>query len=341
MKSKLGFVLAGFVLATLFTIAVMPATATAGPIKLTYANFPPAPTFPCVQMEKWKKEVEKRTEGKVAVQTFPGGTLLGAKNMLDGVIAGQADIGCLCMAYQPGRFLITNAISLPLGLPNTEVASLTLWDLYKKYRPKAFDKVKVLAVFTCAPSNIMSKVPVRSLKDLKGLDLRSPGSNAPIFKAWGANQVGMPMSQTPEALQKGVVQGLFSSLEVLMDFKFAEITKYVTVTDTVVFPFAVVMNMDKWNSLPKDVQQVMEGLGTQQAAWTGAYMDKHVLESIAWSKKAQNVEFIVLSDGELAKWNKLLEPITANWIKANEAKGLPAKAIVQDIRDFAQMYAGK
>ncbi|MBP1700697.1 MAG: C4-dicarboxylate transporter substrate-binding protein [Deltaproteobacteria bacterium] len=38
-------------------------------IKLTYANFPPAPTFPCVQMEEWKKEVEKRTGGKVAIQT--------------------------------------------------------------------------------------------------------------------------------------------------------------------------------------------------------------------------------------------------------------------------------
>jgi len=57
-------------------------------IKLTYANFPPAPTFPCVQMERWKTEVEKRTQGKVKVDTYPGGTLLGAKNMFDGVAAG-------------------------------------------------------------------------------------------------------------------------------------------------------------------------------------------------------------------------------------------------------------
>lgn len=86
----------------------------AGPINLNYANFPPAPTFPCVQMERWKKEVEARTNGKVAIKTFPGGTLLKAKAMMDGVIAGQADIGCLCMAYQPGRFVITNATTLPL-----------------------------------------------------------------------------------------------------------------------------------------------------------------------------------------------------------------------------------
>jgi TRAP-type C4-dicarboxylate transport system substrate-binding protein len=48
-------------------------------IKLTYANFPPASTFPSVQMERWAKEVEQRTKGAVKVQTFPGGTLLAAR----------------------------------------------------------------------------------------------------------------------------------------------------------------------------------------------------------------------------------------------------------------------
>ena len=158
------------VMAAVVCSMVQPAVTDAGPVKLSYANFPPAPTFPCVQMERWKTEVEKRTEGKVAINTYPGGTLLGAKNMMDGVIAGQADIGCLCMAYQPGRFIVTNATSLPLGLPNAKVASMVLWDLYQKYLPSSFAKVKVLTMFTTAPANIMSKVPVRNLDDIRGLD---------------------------------------------------------------------------------------------------------------------------------------------------------------------------
>ncbi|MBW2022744.1 MAG: C4-dicarboxylate ABC transporter substrate-binding protein, partial [Deltaproteobacteria bacterium] len=138
---KIALVLSVFFVAMLMLMGMAPGVVNAGPIKLTYANFPPAPTFPCVQMERWKKEVEKRTNGKVLIQTFPGSTLLGPKNMMDGVIAGQADIGCLCMAYQPGRFMITNATSLPLGIPNSLVGSLVLWDIYKKYQPKAFSKV--------------------------------------------------------------------------------------------------------------------------------------------------------------------------------------------------------
>ena len=325
-----------FMVAACITTFTVPA-ASAGPIQLSYANFPPAPTFPCVQMERWKKEVEKRTNGKVQVNTYPGSTLLGAKNMMDGVIAGQADIGNLCMAYQPGRFVVTNATSLPLVIPNSRVGSLALLNLYKKYKPAPFAKVKVLAMFTTAPTNIMSKVPVRSLADIKGLDLRASGGAAQILGAWGANPVGMPMPQTVEALQKGTVKGLFSSLESMKDFKFAEMCKYVTMTETVIYPFAVVMNMDSWNALPADVQKVMNDLVLEQSEWTGNYMDNHVNKAVAWSKSQQGVEFIKLSKKEKAQWDAKLEFLTDKWVKGAKAKGLPAQNIV----DYMDMLIKK
>ena len=332
MKKNIFLRLVGLAVIALFIGSLLPVSSMAAPIKLNYANFPPAPTFPCVQMERWKKEVEKRTSGKVAIKTFPGGTLLGAKNMMDGVIAGQADIGCLCMAYQPGRFLVTNATALPVGFPNATVASLALWDLYKKYKPNAFAKVKALTMFTCAPANIYAKKPVRNLEDLKGLELRASGGVAQALKALGATPVGMPQSETPEALQKGVVKCAASSLETLMDFKYAEICKYVTIFNGPVYPFAVVMNMDKWNSLPKDVQDVMNSMGVEQAFWTGNYMDKHVNKSVEWSKKNHNIEITKLTKKELANWNRLLRPLKDKWITQAKAKGLPARAILRDIR---------
>lgn len=306
----------------------------AGTIKLNYANFPPAPTFPCVQMERWKTQVEKRTNGKVLVNTFPGGTLLGAKGMMDGVVAGQADIGNICMAYQPGRFIVTNATSLPLGIPDAKTGSLALLKLYEKYKPTAFKDVVVLTMFTNAHGNIMSKVPVRTLSDIKGIDLRASGGAAQILKAWGANPVGMPMPATVEALQKGIVKGLFSSLEVMKDFKFAENCKFVTMTETVVYPFAVVMNKAKWKLLPKDVKKVMMDLKKEQSLWTGNYMDEQITKSIAWSKEANNVEFISFSESEKAKWDNKLDFITEKWVKNAKEKGLPAEDIIKDIKAF-------
>ena len=325
----------------LLVLPVLAAVPIAGPtavwgetITLNYANFPPAPTFPCVQMERWKTEVEKRTAGRVAVNTFPGGTLLGAKEMFDGVVAGQADIGCLCMAYQPGRFVVTNATGLPVGIPDARAGSLALLDLYNKYKPEEFAKVKVLAMFTTAQSNIMSKVPVRRLEDIQGLSLRGSGPAAAVLGALGANPVGMPMSDTPEALQKGVVKGLLSSLEVLKDFKFAETCRFVTLVDTVIYPFAVVMNLDRWNSLPPESQKVMEGMIVEQSEWTGNYMDDHVKESVQWSKATYQVEVIELPAGEKARWEARLQPMTDKWVADAGKKGVPAEAILADLKSL-------
>ena len=97
-------------------LTAAPGTArSAETITLRYANFPPSATFPCVQMERWAKEVENRTHGKVKVQTFPGGTLLAAKNIFDGVISGMADIGNFAMSYQPGRFPVSEGSSFTPG----------------------------------------------------------------------------------------------------------------------------------------------------------------------------------------------------------------------------------
>jgi TRAP-type C4-dicarboxylate transport system substrate-binding protein len=313
----------------------------AAAIKLTYANFPPAATFPCVQMERWKTEVEKRTGGKIAVQTFPGESLLSAKEMIDGVINGQADIGCLCMAYQPGRFPVTNATALPLEIPSSKVGSQVLWDLYNKYKPAEFAQVKVLTMFTTAPANIMSKKPIRTLEDIKGLNLRASGFAVQILKAWGANPVGMPMSSTPEALQKGVVDGLFTSVEVMKDFKFAELCKSITMTQADVYPFAVVMNKAKWDALPDDVKKVFDDMAAEQCVWTGEYMDGHIKEAVEWSKKEQKVEVIELSAEQKAKWNAMLAPNIEEWLKQAKDAKLPADEILADIRVLIKKYSAE
>jgi TRAP-type C4-dicarboxylate transport system substrate-binding protein len=219
------------------------------------------------------------------------------------------------------------------------VGSLTLWDIFEKYNPEAFAKVKVLAMFTTAPSNIMSRIPIGNLGEIRGVPLRASGGAAQILGAWGATPVGMPMPETPEALQKGVVKGLFSSLEVMKDFKYAELCKFVTMTETPVYPFSVVMNWDSWNKLPKDVQKVMDDMRLEQSRWTGVYMDKHVKESMDWSVKEQGVKVIDLSPAEKARWDKLLEPIVSKWIEDSKGKGVPAEQLVKDIQAFAKKHA--
>lgn len=325
-------------LAMLGLLGTLAGIARAETISLTYANFPPAVTFPSVQMERWADEVEKRTQGKVKIRTFPGGTLLGAKNMLEGVTAGTADIGNFAMSYQPGRFPVAEAVDLYHGFTSAKVASLVLLDLVDKYQPEEFEKVKILTLFTCPPTNLMTKSPVKSLQELKGMELRVAGTSAEILKLLGGTPVAMPQSETPEALQKGVVKGIVSSLEILQDFKFAAYTPNVTLVDLPVVSFAVVMNKAKWEALPADIQQVMNDLVREQAEWTGAYVDAHAAEALAWSEKEYQLQQFRLPPTEQERIATLLAPLTNVYIRKVSAQGLDGEQIVQDVQALKAKY---
>jgi TRAP-type C4-dicarboxylate transport system substrate-binding protein len=329
------------ILSILVILTSVPVCVQAGPIKLTYANFPPAATFPCIQMERWAKELEKRTNGKVKVQTFPGGTLLPAKNILDGVIAGTADIGNFAMSYQPGRFPVSEAVDLPIGFTSAKVASLVLYDLIEKYQPKEFEKVKILTLFTCPPTAFMTSRPVRSLKDLQGLELRVSGTGADVVKRLGGIPIAMPQSETPEAIQKGVVKGIVSSMEILKDFNFAAYCPYATEANLFVVSFAVVMNRDKWNALPADVRKAMDDLRYDQALWTGRYVDNHVKEALAWSKQKYGHKVISLKAGEKAEVARLLKPMIGDYVTKVNALGLPGDAIIKDVYKLKKKYERK
>jgi TRAP-type transport system periplasmic protein len=315
----------------------------AGQIVLKYANFPPAATFPCVQMERWKTEVEKRTGGRVKVQTFPGGTLLSAKNIFDGVVAGTADIGNFGMSYQPGRFPVSETVDLPLAFPSAKVASQVLVDLIRKYQPKEFEDVKLITLFTCPPSSLMTSKPVKSLADLKGMELRVSGTGSDVIKNLGAVPVAMPQSDTPDAIQKGVVKGIVSSVEILKDMNFAAYCPFATMEDLHVVTFAVVMNKDKWNSLPDDVKKVIDDLFVEQAVWTGEYVDGHAKEALAWAKEKSGHQVFEFPAADKAEIPKLMQPIIdAHVAKLNQA-GLPGGQILKDVYSLKEKYekAGK
>jgi TRAP-type C4-dicarboxylate transport system substrate-binding protein len=159
------------------------------------------------------------------------------------------------------------------------------------------------------------------------------------MKLLGALPVGMPQSDVPEALQKGVIHGNVTSMDVLKDMKYAEYCPYVTLCDLWVVPFAVVMNKRKWDALPADVKKVFDDLGKDQAIWTGKYVDAHAKEAMEWSKKEYKVEFINLAPEERAKWMTKVEPLIGEYIKKMDAAKLPGKQIVEDAKKLTEKYS--
>lgn len=306
------------------------------PIELSYAFFAPANTFPAVQMEQWKKELEKRTNGKVKINLFHGGTLLEANNMYDGVKDGVADIGLSSTTYEPGKFPLLAISDMPSNYKNAKAASKTVYELVKKYPPEAFKDQKIITVFATEPAYIQSKDKIASLKDLKGKQLRIAGATTNIMEKLGAAPVGMSQAEVPEALQTGVIKGYVSSREILKDLKLAESAKYVTDYPLTLYTFVAVMNKDKWDSLPKDVQKVIDELSEEMMLFAGDYLDKHVKESLDWSKKDQNVEVVSLTDKD--DWDKKLSNMQQEYVNKTAKDGLPAKEYLKDMKALIEKY---
>lgn len=310
-------------------------------ITLSFAFFAPMATAPGVSIERWAAEVEARTNGKVVVEIFGGGSLLGPFAMFDGVLEGVADIGCSCPSYEPGRFPLILGMEGPaVDFPSNAVSSRVLWEIVNEFQPASLADFKLLYMFTAGPNHIISTEPLRTLEDLEGAEIRSSGAAADMVAALGAAPVAMPMSALPEALQKGVVKGYVSSLETLMDFKFAEICHYATDwSPSMGCLFAVVMSKDVWNSLPADVQQVMDDLALEHSVWTGEYWDAHDAESLQWAIGEQGFELITISEAEKAKWDAALEPLVDEYLADMVAKGLSGEEYLARLAELVEQYS--
>jgi TRAP-type C4-dicarboxylate transport system substrate-binding protein len=184
----------------------------------------------------------------------------------------------------------------------------------------------------------MTIKPVKSLKDLKGLELRVGGTQADIIKNLGGIPVAMPQSDTPEALQKGTVKGHVSSMEVLKDFNYAAYTPNATIGNLWVVTFSVVMNKDKWNALPADVKKVIDDMRKEWALWTGNYVDNHVLESLKWSKEKYNLQIHEFPTSEKAEIPNLIKPLIDGYVERVTKAGLPGSQIIKDVYALKEKY---
>jgi TRAP-type transport system periplasmic protein len=260
----------GVWLVSLMVLVLILAVATSAPaqekvIKLKYASLVP-PVHPVSKLiEQWCREVEKRTNNRVKITYFPGNTLTPPGQTYDSVVNGIADIGYSLPAYSPGRFPLTEVLTLPLGFTSGYQATKTVNEYYKKFRPKELDDTKVMYLMGSGPGVFHTRKIISSVDGVKNVRLKANAENADIVAAVGGNPVTMPITETYDALQKGLLEGVFSTYEVLKYWKFADAVKCSLANTAVAFTTSmyIVMNKDKWNSLSKADQQTIEQINEE------------------------------------------------------------------------------
>jgi TRAP-type transport system periplasmic protein len=341
---KKSFLAVGIALSmVILFISLTPARAASEkPIVLRFSSLlPPTNHLMPEVYDEWAKELEKRTNGRVKVQMFPGATLGPANVQYDLVTRGIADIAIHVVGYSPGRFPLSAVLELPIFIPSAKVGSRVMWELYEKYLKAEYSDVHLLALSVNAIEGIhTTKKPIRTAADMKGLRMRSSGPQAAAaLRAWGASPLNIPATETYDAMQKGMADGMIINGTGLKDFKFNDFLKCHTLLSIRSPVVPVVMNLKTWNSLPPDIQKIIDEMsGRRLSMMHGEAEDKAGAAGIEEAKKLGHT-IITPSQSEKQTFQDMVKPVNDEWIAEMEKKGLPGKKVFQDAQSLMEKYS--
>lgn len=282
-------------------------------------------------------DLEKATNGRVKF-SFLAKPVAAPQGTADAVRDGLADISFILHSYTPGRYPLTKIAEMPLLSDSSEALSVAYHRVYEKHFARADEHkgVKVLAMFTLTPTQIMTKSkPVRTLADLVGMKLRTGGGiNADMLDALGASVVLKPVTDTYELLANGVVDGTVIPIEGYALFKFKGQVRHVTVIPGGMgnASVAALMNPAAFNRLSADDRGAFEKLLGEALARRAGVAEDRV------SREGREViikDGIPITDAD----PKLIETIRAKsadveraWFAEAKARGVDGQQALAALR---------
>jgi TRAP-type C4-dicarboxylate transport system substrate-binding protein len=295
----------------------------------------------------WGQQVEERTGGRVKVKIYWGESLMKASEFYRGVQTGVADMTYYVIGLDWGIMPMNMFTKLAfLGWPSMEGGTKIyhqLWEKYAQIRDE-FKNVKVLAARVQPPNELsFTKKEVRLPDDMKGLKVIALGGTmAEEMKLIGAAPIDVKITDCYVSLERGMAEGISALMPVVDGFGLMKLLPHHTL-----FPGGatasvdmVLMNLKTWNSLPPDIQKVLDELKP--------YLEQELIKAdvIAVEKamnaaKAANHTIITPNDEAMKQWRAAVQPTHDKWIKDTAAKGLPAQGVYDDVKRLIKEYKGK
>ncbi len=250
--------------------------AQTAPIKLKFSIFSPDREVTYLTVFKpFAEAVNKETNGAVEIELFPNGALgrsplQQAQMVLDGV----ADIAWVIASYTPGRFQENEVFELPGMFHDLREATLVFTRLVNSGKVKGYEDFYPIGLFGTSPYSLHARTPINSIADIKGKKIRTSGAlESETIKALGAVPIGMPVTEVPEAISRGTIDGTTSHPAPLVDFGISRVTNAHYFTRLGVVPLAMLMNRKKFDSLPKSAQ---DAIRKYSGDWTAAKFNEGV-----------------------------------------------------------------
>ncbi len=279
--------------------------------------------------EPMLEEMKKRSGGRINSTLFAGAALGKGPEHFDIVAKGLSDMGYFTATWTPGRFPLSDVLSMAAWVDGKDLATDIGNAMYERILHREFKDVKMLELNGCIQSFLWTKKPVRSLSDTKGMKIRSPGGHQTHYiKSLGAEPIFMPLGEVYLAIETGTVDGLVTCPPSVLGFKLHEVAKHGVVATFGCVTEGIVINLESWKKVPEDLKKIIEAVGSNPFRTTGG-LNRDVYRTMMKEISDKGVALYDLPSSEAEKWYEGFREVTRRWVADLEAKGLPAKEVVR------------
>jgi len=337
----------GVVAAAAAALGLVGTAALAETITLKVHHFvSPKSVQQTVVMQPWADAVMRDSKGRIKVQIYPAMQLGGKPPQLfDQVKDGVVDVAWTLPGYSGNRFLLTQVFELPFMNTTAEATTRAFMEFGHKHLYNTdYKDVHVLLLHSAARFKFhMISAPIRTIADFKGRKIRATNkAMGDTLKALGATPVFMPVPAVPQALSKGVVDGAVLPWEIVTPLKVYELVNYHSLVETehgfISAAFLYAMNKKRYDSLPKDLRDVIDrNSGDNIAQKIGAAYDKVESIGLGLAKKRGN-KFNVIAPAEVAKMEAAGQAAIDRWVEAVGKKGYDGKKLLAEARALIAKY---
>ena len=253
---------------------------------------------------RFAEEVERLTDGRIAVEVFPNESLGKEIDLINGMQLGTVDMtitGESLQNWAPMAALLAVPYAYGSLEQMDEVASGEIGDQIEAQIVERA-QIRPLAYFARGPRELTSNRPIETPEDLNGLRMRVP--NVPLFvDVWstlGAQPTPMAFSEVFTSLQNGTIDAQENPLALIRSASFAEVQSHVNMTDHVRSWIYLTISEQTWTQLSEEDRQAI-----QEAAQTAQDYERGLFEESLEDDRAyleeQGMTFVEVDNAAFAE----------------------------------------
>jgi TRAP-type transport system periplasmic protein len=279
--------------------------------------------FIAIGYKKFKELVEEKSDGKLKVELYLNGTLASSNEEEFQVLRdGSAEIISFpsFIGAQVGGIDGYNIYDFPFIYENRDkLYELAEGPLGQEIQTKLEEKnnVKVLGYYDIGSMSLLnSKHTIKKPSDLNGLTLRTPQSALfmDTISEMGGNPTPITFAEVYTSLQQGTIDGLTTTLPLMYDSQFFEVSKFATLTKQNFIPYVMTMNGDFFKKLPEDLQNVVVEASKEMIQFSRDLVVEQEVTAVK-NLESEGVEIHELSPDEFEEFKKSVKPAIEKNIK--------------------------